>query len=469
MDRPEQPDRTEPPSIFTKPDPADEPIPAIASPSPEATPDPLDVSAWPPATSDQHDAHPPRPNGAAGPTSDGGRPSRRTVIGLAAMGGAIILLLSFIAVSILGSDNPPPVAAGDASPTPRASRSAEPTPETTPQATATPKPTPEPTPAGPPVELAVGDWATVTVDELEVRTAAGDDQASRYSLIRGAVVTVAEGPVAADSGTWYRVASLGGAAGWVSSGWIANPYLETILNDPVLIRCGEVAKPVFDMVDGAPVPREVLRVGDFAVPSNKLDVATLATIEIARGVGAEVCVTAQVASDGLPFLRSEPRASACGHAVAEGQAFWLRPAADQEADVSSQIKDPALVHPILVSGPADNRQSSNMRALLTMMSYEGAAGCVSANINVGSDGVESYRGANIEQCSIVTEYNDQNLRLRPAAGGSETWIKLPNDGSSKDEMPLNKSIEVYVATDVRPDGVSSYAHSPYNYERKECA
>ena len=111
----------------------------------------------------------------------------------------------------------------------------------------------------------------MTVDELKVRAGAGDGQDSTYTLIRGAVLTVAEGPQTVDGENWYRVASLGGAAGWVSSGFVANPYLETILNDPVLIRCGEVANPVFDMVDGVPVPREVLRVGDFAVPSNKLD------------------------------------------------------------------------------------------------------------------------------------------------------------------------------------------------------
>ena len=35
----------------------------------------------------------------------------------------------------------------------------------------------------------------------------------------------------------------------MSSGWIRDPFLETILNDPTLIRCGEVANPVFDMVD----------------------------------------------------------------------------------------------------------------------------------------------------------------------------------------------------------------------------
>ena len=221
----------------------------------------------------------------------------------------------------------------------------------------------------------------MTVDELQCPRRCSDQQASDYRLIRGSVLTVAEGPQVVDGANWYRVASLGGAAGWVSSGWIADPYLETILNDPVLIRCGEVANPVFDMVDGAPEPREVLRVGNFAVPSNKL---TRVHPGRHRARPRNRC---RGLRDGAGRLRRaarasahEPNAAACGHAVADGQAFWLRPAADQEVDVSVQIKDPALVHPILLSGPADNRQSSNLRSLLTMMTHAGATGCVNANV-----------------------------------------------------------------------------------------
>jgi hypothetical protein len=468
MDRPQRPETNEPSSIFTKPDPLDH-MPASAPLEGVTELDPLDVSTWGPPTSRADDGSAPPPGGSGPSSGDRNGPSRRMLIGLAAAGGAAILAIGFIAFSVLSSDDPPPVAAGEPSPTSSVAATAEPTVEATPQPTASPEPTPEPTPTGPPVELAVGDWATVTADELHVRAAAGENQDSRYRLVRGAVLTVAEGPVAAKGGNWYRIASLGGVTGWVSSGWIANPYLETILNDPVLIRCGEIANPVFDMVDGVPQPREVLRVGDFAVPSNKLDEITLAAIELARGIRAEVCVTAQVGSDGLPVLRSEPHATACGHAVADGQAFWLRPAADQEADVGSQIKDPALVHPKLLIGPAGNRQSTNLRGLLTMMSHEGAAGCMNASVNVDSSGVELYRGATVEQCSIVTEYDDLNIKLRPAGGGLETWIKLSKDGSQRDAIPLNTPIEVYVSAEVNSDYAAAYAWSNYNYEREECA
>jgi hypothetical protein len=411
---------------------------------------------------------PPLPGKARVQPADGERLSPRMLIGLGSAGAIALVLIGFIAFSIFGPEDEPALVAGAGSPTPTPSPRAEATIAATPEPSATPEPTPEPTPAGPPVELAVGDWATVTVDELQIRAGAGDTQDSTYTLIRGAVLTVAEGPQTVDGVNWYRVASLGGAAGWVPSGWIANPSLETILNDPVLIRCGEVANPVFDIVDGAPVPREVLRVGDFAVPSNKLNTVTLATIELARGIRAEVCVTAQVGANGLPILSSEPQVTACGHAVADGQAFWLRPAADQEADVTNQIKDKAVVHPALLAGPADQRQSSNPQSLMTMMSYEGADGCVAANINVDSDGVHSYRNVSLEQCSIVSEYNDMNLKLRPEAGGPTTWIRLPKDGSQSSEIPLDIPIEVYISTDMSPNGIGSYAWSPYGYEREEC-
>ena len=468
MDRPEQPERTEPSSIFSKPDPLDEPMPAVP-PQGERTLDPLDVSTWAPPAPLEDASYPPRSGGPRPPSRDRRGPSRRMLIGIAAAGGAVILLWSLVAFSILGNDEPPPVAAGDASPTPALSSSAQPTIAASAEPSATPEPTPKPTPAGPPVELAVGDWATVTADELHVRAAAGQNQDSRYRLIRGAVVTVAEGPVAANGGNWYRVASLGGAAGWVSSGWIADPYLDTILNDPVLIRCGEVANPVFELVDGAPQAREVLRVGDFAVPANKLDVVTLATIELARGTGTEVCVTAQVGSDGLPLLRSEPAVSACGHAVADGQAFWLRPAADMDGDVAYQIKDPALVHPILLTGPADHRMTDNLRTLLTMMSRDGAAGCVDSNVNVGRDGVTTHhKGANLRQCSIVSAFSDTSIQLRPATGGPTVWIKFQKDGY-RPEMPLETPVDVVLSASVAPDGLYADAWSNYGYETEECA
>ena len=415
MDRPERPDQPDPESIFSDSNPLDEPTASQPTQSPDSAMDPLDVSTWGPPVRPDGETAPPLPGKPNVRPADDDRFSPRMLVGLGSAGAIALVLIGFIAFSIFGRDDETALVAGAGSPTPTASPSAEPTIAATPEPSATPEPTPEPTPAGPPAELAIGDWATVTVDELKVRAQAGADQDSTYTLVRGAVLTVAEGPQAVGGENWYRVASLGGAAGWVSSGFVANPYLETILNDPVLIRCGEVADPVFDVVDGVPEAREVVRIGDFAVPSNKLELPTLATIELARGIRAEVCVTAQVGADGLPTLSSEPQVTACGHAVADGQAFWLRPAADQEVGVSAQIKDTAVVHPILLSGPADQRQSSNPRSLMTMMSYDGAAGCVTGNINVDGDKVDSYRGT--ERRAVLRRERVQRLEPQAAPRG----------------------------------------------------
>ena len=461
MDRPERPEGPEPPSIFSRPDP-DEPTTPRTEPDQRQTIlDPLDVSTWGPPTRTDAETAPPLPGRPRVQAADGDRLSPRLLVGLGSAGAIALVLIGFIAFSIFGPGDDPALAAGAGSPTPTARTSAETTISANPESTATPEPTPEPTPAGPPVELAVGDWATVTVNELHVRAGAGAHQASTYRLIRGAVLTVAEGPQVVDGGNWYRVASLGGATGWVSSGWIRDPFLETILNDPTLIRCGEVANPVFDMVDGVPQAREVLRIGDFAMPANKLDEITLASIELARGIRAEVCVTAQVGSDGLPFLRSEPGVSACGHAVPDGQAFWLRPEANQDVEVFLQIKDPALVHPILLSGPVDHRMTSNMRTLLTLMSYDGASGCVDSRFSLDGGGGANYRGANVTQCSIVSVSNDSSIQLRPAAGGATSWVKFVLDGYRPD-IPLETPVPVHMSASVSVDGLYADAWLYYS-------
>ena len=154
------------------------------------------------------------------------------------------------------------VGAASPSATPSASSSISPTASAEP--TAIPSPTPEPTPAGPPQEVPVGAWATVAVDELSVRSAAGTDAASNYILVKGAVVQVAEGPTVVADLNWYRVASLGGAVGWVTSGWVEEPFLTTLVEDPTLIRCGEVGRAVFDVVNGEPTPHDPIAIGELA-------------------------------------------------------------------------------------------------------------------------------------------------------------------------------------------------------------
>jgi hypothetical protein len=385
------------------------------------------------------------------------------VAGLAGGGALLLLVIGGFVVSTLLRPSGALVgaASGSATPSATALSSIDPTASTEP--TATPSPTPEPTPAGPPQEVPVGAWATVAVDELNVRSAAGADAASNYLLVKGSVVQVAEGPTVVADLNWYRIASLGGAVGWVTSGWVAEPFLTTLVEDPTLIRCGEVGRAVFDVVNGAPTPHDPVAIGELALPAAAFSDESLAAIELIRGVGGEACFSAQVGSDGLPVVSAQLNATACGHAVADGSFFRLRPAAGQRVGVEVQVKDPAIVHPtVLAGGPPENRKSSNLRTLLTMMANPDVAGCVRLSVTEDAGGAEVYRSADMTQCSIVTEYNADNIRLRPAAGGETAWIKLTSHTASPDNLPLGGPIAVAINVSAYEEQQDAGAYQAYS-------
>jgi hypothetical protein len=440
------------PSIFNRPfdeDDAAEATRAHPSPSVRVRPTPRRPI----------DAVPPDAAGVRPAAHGGGRGVGREHFLLAAMGLAILALGGFIAASMIRGD-PSAVAAGDPS-----AASSGAAPQTLPSAsstdapasTATPRPTPEPTPAGPPVELAVGGWATVTVGELNVRGGAGRDHDSRYRLVEDAVVHIAEGPVSADGGNWYRVASLGGAAGWVSSGWGQDPFLDILVDDPTLIRCGTVTRPVFEIVDGSPRPADPLHIGRLALPVAAFSDLSLGVIELMRGMEQEACFSAVVGASGLPVIRTELNVGACGHAAADGNFYRLRPAAGG-ASLASQVKEPVVLHPsLLVGGPPDDRKSSNLRAIVTMMANEGVTGCINASAVGGRDAVIGYRSVDVSQCSVVHEYNEHSLKLTPAAGGEVAWIKLSAEGYEPGRFPLETPVSVGVNAQASDDGRSAYA------------
>jgi uncharacterized protein YgiM (DUF1202 family) len=447
-------DPSQRPSIFKTPEPRDE----------GRAPEPREERRQP-AQEPASDFWADRPGGLrpAGrePLAESG-PSRRLVMGLAFGGALLLLLIGGFVVSSLLRPNDGLVGATSPSgtPSPTARSSTDPTPTLEP--TATPSPTPEPTPAGPPQEVPVGAWATVAVEELNVRSTAGTDATSNYILVKGSVVQVAEGPTVVADLNWYRVASLGGAVGWVTSGWVAEPFLTTLVEDPTLIRCGEVGHAVFDIVNGAPTPHDPIAIGELALPAAAFSVESLAAIELIRGVGGEACFSAQVGSDGVPVVSAQLSVGACGHAVADGSFFRLRPAAGQNVPVEAQVKDPAIVHPtVLVGGPPDNRKSSNLRTLLTMMANPDATGCVHMNITEDAGGVEVSRGADVTQCSIVSEYNADNLRLRPAAGGETAWIKLTSHTPYPGALPLGEAILVSINVSSYEETQEAYAYQGY--------
>ncbi|MEO7295377.1 MAG: hypothetical protein ABIZ57_04470, partial [Candidatus Limnocylindria bacterium] len=191
---------------------------------------------------------------------------------------------------------------------------------------------------------------------------------------------------------------------------------------------------------------------------------SLGAIELLRGVGDEACFSAQVGSDGVPAISAQLAVSACGHAVADGDLFRLRPAAGQAVAIEAQVKDPAIVHPtVLVGGPPDSRQSTNLRSVVTMMaSGSDAIGCIHLNVTEDAGGVVAYRSADTLQCSIVHEYNSDNIRLTPAAGGETVWIKLTSGSSQLGIFPLGDPVPVAINVNSHDEGRDAYAYQGHD-------
>lgn len=284
--------------------------------------------------------------------------------------------------------------------------------------------TPVPTPAGPPSQLAVNGWATIGDDQLDVRREPAATSESLYLLASGAIVHVDEGPTVVDGANWYLVTSLGGASGWASSGPESDPALETLTAEPVVGECGQVQGPVFD-TSGALAANDPLRIGVFALPASGFDDRTLAAMELLRGMGDPACFSARLGADGTPELSAELAVVACGHATPHGYLYQLVPADDDRISLADTVIEPTLIHPTLLDGgPADNRMSSNLATVMTMLANEGTNGCVNTNVVQHGSAVESHRSLSAFQCSLVELYDQYSLKLAPVSGGPTAWLKL---------------------------------------------
>lgn len=367
----------------------------------------------------------------------------RQVLAVGALGLVILALVGFIGFSVLGrEDSGAAVASPPASATPSETQASATPSDPSPDPTASP----DPTPAGPPAEVAVAGWATVTLDEIELRAAADASGASVYRLVRGAIVHVAEGPTTVDGENWYRVVSLGGATGWASSGPEAAPALETIGRDPTINECGQVRRAVFTVESGAATANEVLRVGDFALPASAFQDVTLGGAELVRGMGSQMCFTARLGSDGLPELSTQISLSACGHATRDGSLFWLEATENGDLPLAAQVMERTVVHPtLLVGGPADHRMSTNIATIVSMLANDGTSGCLNVNVTQRGDAIDVNRSAEARQCSVVHVYNQDSLKLSPASGGPEAWIKLAAADFQSGLFPLDEPIDVSVS------------------------
>lgn len=444
-------DPDQPPSIFSRPEPVDEP------PRPEHEPE----------RPRQTPAHRPGPRVPTTPTRPTWTGLSRRAMGAMGAGGLLILAVAgFVAASLSG---PPAdevgLSAASASPAPSVSAAAsagQPTTPSapassaaTPSATATASPTPVPTPAGPPQEIAVGGWATVSVDELNVRREAGLTSTSMYRLVRGAVAHVFEGPVSRDGLDWYRVASLGGAQGWAASGPQAEPFMTTFVEDSDLLYCDRVTSDVLQLVDGSVEPHDPIMVGELALPAAAFDDLELGVLELARATRSNACFGAEIGPGGIPVMYTQTRINACGRVTGDGAAFRLRPAAGMNVAIEYQVKETAIVHPGLMATDGNVGARVRLAALGDAVTL-----CVFAGVTETATGVGSDLFVDGTQCVVVEEHAANQLTIRAAEGGEAVQFAIAPD------QPIEAgSISVGV-----PTGLTIYAsvgggqHSFWVYE-----
>jgi hypothetical protein len=456
-------DPNEKPSIFNRPYEDDAPPPLD-----------VDENAGEPPTraADAPAARPiPQPRGAPASYGDpqygdaqygdpsSRAPDRRRTLAIAGAGLVLLAVAGFIGVSLLREPSPAgavpsATASAEGSGAPIASASAEPVPSDT--------PTPVPTPAGPPNELAVGGWATVAADQLSVRQEPGPESQSANELMNGAIVHVDEGPTEIEGANWYRVTSLGGASGWASSGLESEPEVEMLTSDPQLNECGQVRGPVFN-TSGPLAPNDPLRIGAFTLPAAAFDDRALAGMELIRGMGDEACFTARMLTDGTAELSTELSVSACGHADPYGTLYQLVPTDSPQVSLASRVIEPTLIHPVLLDGgPPDNRMSSNLQTVLTMIANEGSSGCVTTSVIQRGDAVESQRSVMAHQCSTVEQYDQFSLKLAPVAGGPTAWLK--SDGNDYDNR-FRAGQRAMVSVDA---GAADQSRYMYAWPQDEC-
>ena len=308
----------------------------------------------------------------------------------------------------------------------------------------------------------MGAWAAVAVDELNVRGEPGADAVSNYRLVRGAVVHVAEGPANVAGLNWYRIASLGGAAGWVASGLVAEPFL-TILPpesgqevEGALARCGRIVSAVFDFINGVPTPHDPIILGDLALPAAAFSDVALGAMELLRGVGGTACFTAQVGPAGVPAVDARLTANACGHAVVEGNLLRLHPAAGQTPGGSQKVTEATFVHPEVLAGAfADDPLEANLRNVVDLMGAAAdSSGCIHFGVLERGSRVGHETSVDTRQCFIVSERANGGITLSAAAGGESRRL-LVSDNSAAD-LPL--AVPIRLGLYAGSQGTVSYGY-----------
>ena len=417
----------------------DEPTPRPEPDQPQTTLDPLDVDgAASPAAA-------PLP---ASPAS--GRPTEmafhRGCSSASARRRHRPVLIGFIAFSILSREAETGLSrAPHRRPRPQAPVPSRRRPS--PRASATPEPTPEPTPAGPPAAgpRGLGDGHR---GQAKIRTQPAAT-GLHHTLIRGAVLTVTEVRtrrarrelVPRCVPRWRRRL---GPSGFTRT------LLETILNDPVLIRCG--GRPSLDVVDGS--RRHAKSCG--LATSCRAASSSWQRPMSSRGIARKVCVTARLAQ--MAFRLSSRRSR-----LRPRDRRWeglLAAAADREAGVSAQIKDKANRPPDPVGRTGRQRQSSSPGHYDDDV-VRRCRWLRLGNINVDGDKVDTYRALTVGGARRAEQRLQFKLRPRPAVRPRGRRSRLRTRTS-----PRHPDRGVRLHGD-QSNGINRTHGPSYNYEQQK--
>lgn len=437
MDRPE---RQEPPSIFSRPDPELEdvarrqPAGADAPRSMPPEPDPTDVSTWGP---------PSGPSGPSGPryprrpmADERGRRGPSSTALIALVGGVLLVgLAGFIGLSVLGSgdgDSASTITSPGASVGAGAAASLEPSAS----ASLAPSPSPSPTPREPARPLTAGAWATVR-EAVNVRQQPSLSAEAVGQAAAGELVFVLdEAPVDADGLSWYRTVASPGVAGWIAAHAEYDQFVASDAPTTSVPWCAVPDGAVFASDGGgghgAPVEAQLLdtaHLGGLPVPTGLLGEGGGAFVELAWGTQDEVCLDLAIVGGRTSSVGLSTSIEGCGRPWygASVMAVFGTGAVGTDGTADSRT---ALVHRVILGyDPATSGLGPNMADVI-MMAASGGTGtaanevCFTGSASGPATSLSREMSAATTQCAWVSRRTDSAVTLTHPEGWWDAELRL---------------------------------------------
>lgn len=325
--------------------------------------------------------------------------------------GAVLVWL-VVASSLLSDDDAAsPGAEASASATPRQTSSTRPSPSAAPTPTATAAP------------LAVGSWAVVVTDALNLRDGPSTEAKALGIAPAGRLVEVAGGATIVNGTPWYPVHVVAGSA---RSGWMAAEgdeiFLAPATGTVTQAWCGRVEAEATQTDDSGAGVRTVPRVqfGGLTLSSHLFEPGMQGALSVAWGAGSDVCMrltitNGQLASVTVPSLEVE----ACGEG-GNGADNEMTLHVGSEAVSPSGTRSDKLIwlHEALLGFSGSGSSSSdlpNLAQTLFLSAYGDGQACIS----VGAAGGKGSTSLSVEVttvgCVRVYDRSGGALILQPVS------------------------------------------------------